>query len=196
MTGRGYTALRFALGALFTIASLWSTAHADQPAATPRIGVLDPSGSTTWAEGFHDGLRRAGYSEGNNLVVEWWRPAEETEKELQSAARDLVRSRVGLIVALGTPATRAILQSTSLPVVFLVGDPVASGFASSLAKPGGNGTGVSVVTPELQLKRLELLHQLAPKSATHRFSGQSVQSARRPHDAKSSSGSANTWGTD
>jgi len=63
-----------------------------------------------------------------------------------------MRSRIALIVALGTPAARAALQGTSLPVVFLAGDPVATGFASSLAKPGGKGTGVSVVSPELEVK--------------------------------------------
>jgi putative ABC transport system substrate-binding protein len=148
---------------LVSVAPVWLTARAEQQAATPRIGVLDPSGSATWAEGFREGLRRAGYREGNNLVVEWRRPAE-TEKELQSAASDLMRSRVGLVVTLGTPATRAALQGASLPVVFLVGDPVAAGFAASLAKPGGNATGVSVISPDLVVKRLELLHQLAPKA--------------------------------
>jgi len=161
VTEPGITAV--ALAVLFSVAPLGQIAYADQPAATPRIGVLDPSGSATWAEGFGERLRLAGYREGNNLVVEWRRPAE-TEKELRSAASDLIRSRVGLVVTLGTPATRAALQGASLPVVFLVGDPVAAGFAASLAKPGGNATGVSVVSPDLSVKRLELLHQLAPKA--------------------------------
>ena len=88
-----------------SVAPIWLTVHAHQ-AATPRIGVLDPSGSATWAEGFGEGLRRAGYREGDNLVVEWRRPAE-TEKELQSAASDLMRSRVGL--GRGCQSSRQIL---------------------------------------------------------------------------------------
>src|SRR5262249_4463395 len=130
---------------------------------TRRVGVLDPLGSATFAEGLRQALRQAGYHEGGNLFIEWRQPSE-TEEELQSVVRDLVRSKVDLMVTTGTPATRAALQGASLQVVFLVGDPVKAGFASSLAKPGGKGTGVSVVSPELEAKRLELLHHLAPKA--------------------------------
>jgi len=158
----GFMVVRLAVAVLLTITSLWLTAYAGQPAATPRIGVLDPLGSATFAEGLRNGLRQAGYSEGANLFIEWRQPSE-TEEELQSLVTNLARSGVNLLVTTGSPATRAALQ-TSLPVVFLVGDPVATGFASSLARPGGNGTGVSVVATELEAKRLELLHQLAPKA--------------------------------
>jgi putative tryptophan/tyrosine transport system substrate-binding protein len=163
VTDTGTAALKFTVAVLLIIVSVWPTAKADQPATPPRIGVLDPSGSTAWAEGFRDGLSLAGYSVGRNLTLEWRRTAE-TEVELQSAVSDLVHSRIGLIVTTGSSATRAALQNTSLPVVFLGGDPVAAGFASSLAKPGGRATGVSAVTPELSVKQLELLHQLAPKA--------------------------------
>jgi len=161
VTKYGVTA--FALAVLLSIASVWPIACADQPAATVRIGVLDPSGSKAWAEGFRDGLSQTGYSVGRNITVEWRRTAE-TKGELQSAASDLVHSQVGLMVTTGSFATSVALQNTSLPVVFLSGDPVAAGFASSLAKPGGRGTGVSAVTPELSVKQLELVHELAPKA--------------------------------
>ena len=161
MTERGIVA--FALAVWVSVAPLWQIACADQPAATVRIGVLDPSGSKAWAEGFRDGLSQAGYSERRNLTLEWRRTAE-TKGELQSAASDLVHSQVGLMVTTGSFATSVALQNTSLPVVFLSGDPVASGFASSLAKPGGRATGVSAVTLELTAKQLDLLHQLAPKA--------------------------------
>src|SRR5262245_40329320 len=157
---RGSGLLALALSLAVTAISDIDLARTDE---IPRIGVLDPSESAALAEGFRDGLRQAGYSEGNNFTVEW-RRCSETEEELQSVVSDLMRSRVSLIVTMGSPATRAALQNTSLPVVFLVGNPVATGFASSLAKPGGNGTGVSVVTTELEVKRLELLHQLVPKA--------------------------------
>jgi ABC-type uncharacterized transport system substrate-binding protein len=156
--GSGLLALALSLAGSVTLEL--NHARADE---IPGVGVLDPSGSAILAEAFRDGLRQAGYNEGNNLIVQWRQPAE-TDEELQSVASDLARSGVNLIVTTGTPATRAALQSTSLPVVFLVGDPVATGFAFSLAKPGGNGTGVSVLSSDLELKRLELLHQLAPKA--------------------------------
>ena len=163
MTDTRTAALKFTVAVLLITASVWPTANADQPATPPRIGVLDPSGSTAWAEGFRDGLSQAGYGVGRDIMVEWRRTAE-TEGELQSAASDLVRSRIGLMVTTGSFATRVALQNTSLPVVFLGGDPVAAGFASSLAKPGGRATGVSGVTLALTAKQLDLLHQLAPKA--------------------------------
>ena len=129
----------------------------------PRIGVIDPQGSASFANSLRDGLRRAGYSEGTNLIMDW-RGTSETEEELQALLNDLMRSKVDLLVTVGTPATRAALQRTTLPVVFAVGDPVVSGFASSLAKPGGRATGVSTLATELNVKRVEVVHQLAPKA--------------------------------
>jgi len=153
----------FALAILVAgLASLGVSARAADT-STPRIGVIDPLGSTTFMEGLRDGLRRAGYSEGKNVTIEW-RATAETEQELQDLLTDLVRSKVNLLVTLGSPATRAALQERGLPVVFSVGDPVVSGFASSLAKPGGNGTGVSTLATELEGKRVEVIHQLAPKA--------------------------------
>ena len=113
-------------------------------------------------EGMRQGLRELGYIDGKNLTIE--RRLGETSDALQSGAADLVRSRVDLIVAFGTLAAHAALSATStIPVVFISGDPVGTGLAASLAHPGANGTGVSSLSTELIPKRLELLQQVAPR---------------------------------
>ena len=115
-------------------------------------------------EGLRQGLRELGYIEGESIVIEW-RRSTGTREELRLLAADLIRSKVDLIVTAGTAAARVVMETTTtVPVLFHVGDPVASGFATSLARPGGNGTGVSVISSELIAKRLELLHQLIPRA--------------------------------
>jgi putative ABC transport system substrate-binding protein len=114
-------------------------------------------------EGLRDGLRNLGYVEGKNIVLDS-RVTGATAEELRAAAIDLTRSKADLILAGSTLATRAALEATTLPIVFLVGDPIASGFAASLARPGGRATGVSMLTTELAGKRLELLRVVAPKA--------------------------------
>jgi len=149
-------------------AALAATLHvgaacADQAPAIPRIGVLMPA-VVAMEEGLRQGLQELGYIEDKNIIIDWRRSAG-TDQELRSLAADLVRSKAEIIVAAGTAATRAAMETTTtVPVVFHVGDPVASGFAASLAQPGGNGTGVSVIASELIAKRLELLHQLMPRA--------------------------------
>jgi putative tryptophan/tyrosine transport system substrate-binding protein len=145
--------------------SLAAVADSVVAADPPRIGFLTPvPESGPDREGFRQGLRELGYVEGKNILVDW--RSGETGQELRVLAEALVKGKVDVIVTTGTPATRAAIQgTTTIPVVFAgVGDPVASGFAVSLAKPGRNGTGVSVFATELYPKRLELLHQLAPKA--------------------------------
>jgi putative ABC transport system substrate-binding protein len=135
---------------------------ADPVPTIPRIGVLVSSASTTPLEqGLRAGLRELGYREGENILIAWMRFAGRDD-EIRALARELVRANVDLIVTVGSPATRAVLDTTAVPVVFASGDPVAAGFATSLARPGGNATGVSVLSSELYPKRLDLLHQLAP----------------------------------
>ena len=152
------------LGVVMGTALLWATAHADQPPTIARIGALVPLGDTHAEEGLRQGLSELGYIEGRNLTIEWRRYAQSADV-LQSAAADLVRSRVDVIVAAGTQAARVALSVTStIPVVFLSGDPVASGLAASLARPGANATGVSSQTTELMGKRLELLQKIAPRT--------------------------------
>ncbi len=154
-----------ALAALVCLASVLfcPVVYSVQPPAIPRVGVLDTNFSATMEEGIRDGIRQAGYSEEKTIIFEWRRSLG-PEDELRSLALDLANAKVDLIVAIGSPATRAALKVTTVPVVFISGDPVRAGFAVSLAKPSGNATGVSVLSPELTAKCLELLHQLAPRA--------------------------------
>jgi putative tryptophan/tyrosine transport system substrate-binding protein len=150
--------------ALFFAVVLSSNALADSPSTMARIGVLNPqTASASLEDALRQGLSQLGYVEGMNIVIEWRRAAS-TPEAMRALATDLVNLRVDLIVAMGSPATRAALDSTTKPIVFMVGDPVGSHFAVSLAKPGGNATGVSVVYSELIVKDLEYLHDLVPRA--------------------------------
>ena len=148
------------------IASLLGVAaNSAAPADVPRIGFLTPM-PESWPdrEGFRQGLRELGYIEGKTIFLEW-RHAD-TSQESRAFADELVKAQVNVIVASGTPAAHAAMRATAtIPVVFAnLGDPVASEFAVSLARPGRNGTGVSIDSTELYPKRVELLHQFAPKA--------------------------------
>ncbi len=140
-------------------------AEAQQAAKVPRIGYL--AGSLAAAphvpEAFLQGLRDLGYVEGRNVVIEY-RSAEGKLERLPALAAELVALKVDVIVASGTLAALAAKQATStLPIVFSpAADPVGSGLVTSLARPGGNVTGLSVLAPELVGKRLELLTQAVP----------------------------------
>jgi putative ABC transport system substrate-binding protein len=140
-----------------------SSNPAAQESTLPRIAVLAPDIVFPSAEaGLQEGLQELGYVNGQNVRVEWRRSAG-TLEDLRSLAADLVRTKVDVLVTAATPATRAALQvTTTVPVVFLVGDPVLLGFADSLARPGGNATGVSLVDRELSAKRLEFLRLCVP----------------------------------
>lgn len=140
-----------------------ASVEADELNRVPRVGVLMiPLVNSPLREGLDEKLRELGYIDGKNIVLDWRMPGA-TEAELRSAALELSHGKADLIVVGSTPAGRAALELTAAPVVFLVGDPIAAGFAASLAKPGGRATGVSILTTELAGKRLELLHALAPK---------------------------------
>ena len=141
--------------------SLLTIAHADPVPGVVRIGALTPLAMTSFEEGLRQGLAEFGYVEGRNMVLE--RRRAESSEGLRSAADDLVRSNVNLIVALTTPGAHAAMSATpTIPVVFISGDPVGTGLVESLAHPGGNATGVSTLSTELMAKRLELLKQVAP----------------------------------
>jgi putative ABC transport system substrate-binding protein len=150
-------------------AAAWPlAAHAQQP-AMPVIGFLysqSPEGSTESLRGFRQGLKDAGFLEGENLTIEY-RWAENQTDRLPALADDLVRRRVALIAAMDSPsALPAKTASTTIPIVFSVGeDPVKLGLVASLARPGGNLTGVNFFAAELTSKRLELLRELAPGAA-------------------------------
>jgi putative ABC transport system substrate-binding protein len=130
----------------------------------PRIGVLMFSPTTkVFEEQFRQGLRDHGYVEGRNIQIEW-RSAEGKADRADVLATELVKLKVRVIVAEFTPAVRAAQQVTrSIPIVMApAGDPVATGFVTSLARPGGNITGVSNIAAELSGKRLEILREILP----------------------------------
>jgi putative ABC transport system substrate-binding protein len=154
----------FALSAL--LLALCASAQAQQPAKNPRIGFLvavSPSAFAARAETFRLGLRDLGYVEGKNIVIES-RYAEGKLDRLPALAADLVRLKVDIIVTAGSQATRAAGEATStIPIVMTNDpDPVGSGLVASLARPGGNVTGLSTLSPELSGKRLELLREVVP----------------------------------
>lgn len=142
--------------------------EAQQPARpVPRIGVLMfTPGTKAFQEAFRQGLREHGYVEGQNIAVEW-RSAEGSIARANALAAELVRLKVGLIVAELTPAVQAAKQAThAIPIVMApAGEPVATGLVASLAHPGGNITGFSNIAAELSGKRLELLREIVPDLA-------------------------------
>ena len=149
-------------------------AQAQQPARIPRIGILiAPSASSFSArvEAFRRRLRELGYVEGKNIVIEY-RYAEGKVERIPDLAAELVRLKVDVIVTSGGERTilAAKKASPTIPIVFVgAGDPVGTGLVSSLARPGGNITGLSTMTPDLDGKRLELLKEAFPKVARVAF---------------------------
>jgi len=148
-------------------AAAWPlAARAQQPRRMPRIGVLLPGTATSFAprvQAFLEGLRDLGYVEGRTAVIEW-RWGEDRVDRVPELAAELVRLDVDVIVTGGTPAAKALKSATrTIPIVIaVVGDPVAAGLVESLARPGGNVTGFSIVATELSGKRLELLKEIVP----------------------------------
>ena len=191
---------RFSIGAasIFVAALTFSLivapliADAQQAPKIPRIGYLSPRARLDplpYDRAFLQGMSELGYVEGKNVVIEW-RFADGAYERLPALAAELVRLNVDVIVAPSSSAIRAAQQATTtIPIVFLsTGDPVGSGFVASLARPGGNITGLSNTNLDVSAKLLELLIAMAPKlsrvavlgnpgSSTHSAILQSVQSA-------------------
>jgi putative tryptophan/tyrosine transport system substrate-binding protein len=143
------------------------TAHAQQK-AMPVIGYLSsgtPGPASPFVAAFRQGLSETGYIEGQNLAIEY-RWAEGHYDRLPALAADLVGRKVDVIVTAGTTGIEAAKGATStIPIVFFGGgDLVAAGLVASLARPGGNLTGMSIMSPELMPKRLELLSELVPQA--------------------------------
>jgi len=137
-----------------------------QQSAMPVVGFLgisSPAGFAIRLRAFRQGLKDVGYVEGQNVIAEY-RWAEGQNARIPALATDLVQRQVAVIVAGGTASVAAAKAATAtIPIVFEVGvDPVASGFVTSLDRPGGNVTGVANLNVEIGPKRLELMHELLP----------------------------------
>ena len=144
-------------------------AQAQPPGKVYRIGMLERTSPATNAanfEAFRRGLRELGYVEGKNLVIEY-RSADGRDERFAGLATELVRLNVDLILTRGTPAALAAKNATgTIPVVITgLADPVGQGIVASLARPGGNITGVSAIVTELYAKRVELLRELLPRAS-------------------------------
>jgi putative tryptophan/tyrosine transport system substrate-binding protein len=141
-------------------------AEAQQAAKVPRIGILAAqslSGSSSRVEAFRKGLIDLGYTEGKNIAIEY-RYADGRLERLPDLAAEVIRLKVDVILALGAPAAHAAKQATTtIPIVMTGGNPVRAGIVASLARPGGNVTGLSDATVDVSTKRLELLKEVVPK---------------------------------
>jgi len=149
------------------LCALSSSADAQQPKQLPRVGYLasgSRSSELSHIEAFNEGLRERGYTEGQNIIIDY-SFAEGKLDRLPALAADLVRSKVDVIVTGGGPTTRAAKDATkSIPTVLVnISDPVALGFVASLAKPGGNMTGLASIQTDLGGKRVELLKEILPQ---------------------------------
>ena len=156
---------RFALGAM--LFALCLPVEAQQPTNVPRIAYLAANFASAIAdrtEAFRQGLRELGYVEGKDIVIEY-RYAEGKLEHLPTLAAELVRLKVDVIVTAGPASTRSAKEATvTIPIVMAqVNDPVGNGFVASLARPGGNITGLSTLAPEISGKQLELLKEIVPK---------------------------------
>ena len=155
--------------ATFFLANV-SLADAQQTGKVPRIGFLDTStasGSAVLVDAFQQELSKIGWIEGKNVAIEYRFAEGKGTTRLSELAADLVRLKVDLIVVTDTPSSLAAKSATTtIPIVMVsVGDPVAAGLVASLARPGGNVTGFSNLSVELNTKRLEILTDAVPKLA-------------------------------
>jgi len=147
-------------------AAAWPLAARAQQAAMPVVGFMGattPSAQSQWTAAFVQRLRELDWIEGRNVAIEY-RWMEGRNERAAEIAAEFVRLRVNVIVVQGTAAVVRARQATSvIPIVFaLAGDPVGSGLVESLARPGGNVTGVTALSVKVGPKQLELLHELIP----------------------------------
>ena len=172
---------RFLTSLVITLAPLGAAPGAQEYKAgktVPRIGYLDGgplSPNSVRIQAFRQGLRELGYVEGQNVAIEW-RFAEGQADRLSGLAAELVRLKVDAIVTGGAGATRPAKEATAtIPIIMVQdSDPVESGFVTSLARPGGNVTGLSTLHPAMSVKRLEMLKELLPRLSRVAFFGTST----------------------
>jgi putative ABC transport system substrate-binding protein len=156
-----------------------SPAEAQPAGKVPRVGFLSslsPSSISARIEAFQQGLRELGYVEGKNIIIEW-RYAEGKADRLRELAAELVRLKVAVIVTGGPAVNRYAKEATAtIPIVLgFDNDPVGNGFVVSLARPGGNITGLSTYYPEISGKQLELLKEIIPRLTRVAIFGNSAQ---------------------
>jgi putative ABC transport system substrate-binding protein len=166
-TGNSIKAKVFGFAVCAMLFALCSSMEAQQPTKVPRIGYLSASSAAALSsriEAFRQGLRELGYGEGKNILIDW-RFAEGKPDRLSELAAELVRLKVDVIVTGGPQSTRATKEATiTIPIVMAQdSDPIGSGFVASLARPGGNITGLSTLAPEISGKQLELLKEIVPR---------------------------------
>jgi len=159
--------LRCSLIAVLLVADLSAEAQAQQQNKIPRVAFLGTASASVVADrlnAFRKGLREHGYFEGQNILLEY-RFGEGKSDEITSLAMEVAHSKVDIIVTAGPAATRSAKKATvTIPIVMgNEGDPVGSGFAVSLARPGGNVTGLSNFAPEISGKQLDILKEITPK---------------------------------
>jgi putative ABC transport system substrate-binding protein len=156
---------RFFCGLGVSLAALPAAGHSLAMASTRRVGFLlvGLTPESDAAQHFRKGLRDAGYSEGRDIVIEW-KSARGDYERVRGVVADLIRSKIDVIVVDSTVAARVSKESTStIPIVMaLVLDPVGTGLVKSLSQPGGNVTGLSMMTSELKEKRLQVLKEALP----------------------------------
>ena len=170
---------RFIAGSVGLIAAPLAAATPEAAEKTPRIGALGATAlSANYAriKVFREGLGELGYLEGKSIVIEW-RFLEEQGDRLPALAVELARLKIDVLVAFGPTSTHAAKKATNtIPIVMVqVNDPIGAGFVTSLARPGGNITGLSQMAPELSGKKLELLKEIVPKLSRVAVFGTSTQ---------------------
>ena len=155
------------LGLVVGVAALWPLGGHAQQKALPVVGFLNsasPEGYASMASAFRQGLKEAGYVVGDNVAIEY-RWADNQYDRLPRLAADLVSNQVTVLFANSPSIAHAKAATSTIPITFLSGDdPVRLGFVASLGRPGGNATGVAILSGELGAKRLGLLHDLVPSA--------------------------------